>query len=188
MDHHCPWISACIGYHNQKYYLLFLIYGVLTAVIFLSTYTAWYYNVLIEKNEAQMEIDGGLIFKVVLATINVVLLVVALVLVSILLSKQLSLVTQNVTTIEVWEKIWAEQDCAEKGQSYNHVWDLGRFKNLQQAFGSNVLLWPFPSLPEGNGINFPTNGRPEVCVVDAEKFQDRIEDLSSSDAGVLETV
>ena len=52
-------------------------------------------------DEAATEINGSLVFKTVLASINLVLKVVALVLIFILLSKQLSLVSHNVSTIEV---------------------------------------------------------------------------------------
>jgi palmitoyltransferase len=34
MDHHCPWIDACVGLHNQRHFVLFMLWLSFGATIF----------------------------------------------------------------------------------------------------------------------------------------------------------
>lgn len=41
MDHHCPWLATCIGLHNAKAFLLFLVYTSLFGLLCFATTATW---------------------------------------------------------------------------------------------------------------------------------------------------
>ena len=46
MDHHCPWINNCVGFHNHKYFYLFVFYAALGCVYIILLYASTLYHLI----------------------------------------------------------------------------------------------------------------------------------------------
>ena len=51
MDHHCPWLATCVGLHNYKAFLLFLIYTTLFCFICFGVSATWVWREILNDGE-----------------------------------------------------------------------------------------------------------------------------------------
>jgi len=136
MDHHCPFVNNCVGFHNYKFFILFLTWTVILALYIAACLAPSVWNLLTQKDS---EPDVTIAATFIMGTVFGIGL-------SLFAAQHYSYVLSNQTTIEALEK-------KSKGEN---VYNIGPFANFQQVFGTNGMLWFLPvSNSVGDGLVFP---------------------------------
>lgn len=144
MDHHCPWLANCVGWGNHKYFMLLLLYGVLACLFVGATMVESVIRVVGEPKATFEEL-----FALLLASTVDLLLFLVLLLFGCF---HLYLLTKGMTTIEFCEKRLRRTSV----QPPPDIWNLGFWRNFNEAFGYNPFLWFLPiDNRRGDGKHFP---------------------------------
>ncbi|KAL8427817.1 hypothetical protein Efla_005425 [Eimeria flavescens] len=132
MDHHCPWLANCVGWGNHKYFMLLLFYGTLTCLFVGATMLESVIKIVGQPKVAFWELFALLLG----ATLDFFLVVVL----ALFGCFHLYLLIKGMTTIEFCEKRFRRSDV----QPPPDLWNLGLWRNFNEAFGYNPFLWFMP--------------------------------------------
>jgi len=153
MDHYCPWVGNTIGFHNRKFFMLLLLYTMLSALFLVCT------------SISSLSGEGFSSYMLAMWAIAGVMALTTLV----FGGMHAKMVLRNETTIEM--KYYPEVQLK---------YSVGAFRNTQQVMGVNTWEWFLPiygSGPAGDGITWPTSTddeskyiAPEITAVAGDLF------------------
>lgn len=150
MDHHCPWLHNCMSFSNYKYYILFLAYGALYCVLFLTLLPIELYHYYMGAKL----LDESLLYHYTVLSISAVIFLAIL---SALFFYHIYLVLNNRTTLEAFRAPFFSYGQDKDG------FCLGKRNNFIQVFGENQWKWFFPIFSSlGNGYIFEFPNRSEI--------------------------
>jgi len=159
-DHFCPWINNCVGYFNQKFFILF-IFNITINTTYMMFFLIWrlLYGIL-TADMYKLTSENFNDLDLILTVTQLLILVTTNVSVSCLLGYQLNLVFQNTTNVERLEIKKAKRLHTQSQNSHEKfdersIYDRGLVENFKQVFGNSWRDWITPTLPSGDGFEFP---------------------------------
>ncbi len=153
MDHHCPWISNCVGFGNIKFFYLFMLYllagcGFIVTLTFPLFFWSPHKGTDLWQDHSPFVVFAMVLCGAIFFAIGVMLIM------------HTFLILTNQTTIEFYHNREMRRQAERQGKVYLNPYDVGYLKNAQAVFGVGRFWfsWLLPAGPAriGSGMAFPT--------------------------------
>ncbi|KAL0229819.1 hypothetical protein PCE1_003383 [Barthelona sp. PCE] len=150
-DHHCPYIAACVGAKNRKFFVQFLIYQTVVLIVSDIIFLYGIFDHVDVKNQMFASSAAFLFFTGVMTVVLIPFMVY-----------HTLLVVKNMSSIEYGEWQAIPKDYRKDHQ---HTFDLGKGGNFRHVFGEKWYQWfipthhgtPFAKKNSSAGIIWPIN-------------------------------
>lgn len=155
-DHHCPWINQCVGLHNERHFVLFMVYLVLSTFLFSVLGLPRAFDAMGMTNVPWTHAIPAFCFLM-----SYMLSIVLCLAVFIMLLWHIWSISKGETSVEAQDHEIYRKIAKERGEAFVNSYDLGKRKNLalffnigQHRYPLYTLLLPFRTMPYTDGFSW----------------------------------